>query len=487
MFSNTSSPSFRRDRLDALRAQGIEPYNHTFEKSCNLLDIRQDFSHVSHGGVDVTFDLCGRIIGFRHESGMVYVELEEQQAQMLFLLQPGVIDAASLDIFTQFVLSGDYVGFKINKIFRTGTRELAARITQWTMIAPCLYDPPFDESVDVHQHRHLQLVVDRTVRRRFLQRSKIIRYLRSFLETRFDFFETILPAPHPDTPPDVRRANLTRLLVGGIEAIYDIVNITGEESLTHCGYPESQLLDCYKTFSSVSDMMHLIEQMICELSVEFFGGYHISNTHYESTSWHDISHHLSDDEHKTVVHTLNLSPRWRIESFYPLVQRVTGIDFDAITSPADALEAAHSRNIDLSGAATHSVAAIALAVAKQVVFPTLIQPTFVTAFPAETHAAYKRHGTQPDTTNCFELYVKGLCLATGGTPHNEPDEVERALDISAAAASPEVHLARERLIHAMQCGLPPVGCFHLSIDRLVMLLTNARDIRSIVYFPVADA
>lgn len=481
-FEPISPNPLRQQRIEKMEAEGIIPYAAKFAKTSNIIDVRQDFSYVDYDGQDIEFNLCGRVTGIREMDDQLLIELEEGLVRLQFVVEEEILGAAGFKSIKQYILTGDWVGFTIDRVYRLPNRELAARVRHWAMLAPSLVDMPVDSLYDTHRYRHLELAVDVSARRRFIARSRIVRYIRTFLEEQFDFLETPVSLNIDHMTPYEHAFWLNRLISGGIEAVYEIAPISGEESLYWCGYPHSHRLSCFRSMADTTEMIRLIRRLIRELATEFVGHRQLSRSTGQS-AWQEFLSRNSDDTAQEEV--IDLNNQWRSVRFYDLIFQMTGIDFYPMESLAAAQDAATQKLGFSTLEPVTSIGAFLIQMAQTLVFPTLIQPTFVVDFPPEAQPFARRNGNSR-TISYFELFMDGARVAAGNDEINDPRQLEESFGDqhdNVAHRSPE---QRESLCHALTCGQPPSASLQICIERLIMLLCRVDDVRKIVYFPIQE-
>lgn len=481
-FEPISPNPLRQQRIEKMEAEGIIPYAAKFSKTSNIIDVRQDFSYVDYDGQDIEFNLCGRVTDVHLLDDQLLIELEEGLVRLQLVVEEAVIGASGFTSIQKFVLMGDWAGFTIDRVFRLPNRELAARVRHWAMLAPSLVDMPVDSLYDTHRYRHLELAVDVTARRRFIARSRIVRYIRAFLEEQFDFLETPVSLSIDHITPYQHAFWLSRLISGGIEAVYEIAPISGEESLYWCGYPHSHRLSCLRSMTDTTEIMRLIRRLIRELATEFIGHRQLSRSAGRS-AWQEYFTRTSDETVGQDI--IDLNDQWQTIRFYDLLFQTTGIDFYSLETLAEARSTAQQRLGFSLEQPVSTIGAFALQVAQALVFPTLIQPTFVMDFPPEAQPFAKRNGDNR-IISYFELFLDGARVAAGNDEINDPRELEESFSeqhVGAADRSPE---QIESIGHALICGQPPAASLQISIERLIMLLCRVDDVRKIVYFPIQE-
>lgn len=481
-FDPISPNPLRQQRIQKMEAEGIIPYAAKFSKTSNIIDVRQDFSYVDYDGQDIEFNLCGRVTDVRALDDQLLIELEEGLVRLQFVVEEAVLGASVFTSIKKFVLTGDWVGFTIDRVFRLTNRELAARVRSWTMLAPSLVDIPVDSLYDTHRYRHLELAIDLTARRRFIARSRMVRYIRAFLEDQFDFLETPVSFNHDHATLYQHAFRLNRLLSGGIEAVYEIAPISGKESLYWCGYPHSHRLSCFRSMTDTSEMMRLIRRLVRELATEFVGHRRLSRS-ASLSAWQEFLVRSSDETAQEDV--IDLNNQWRSVRFYDLVFQATGIDFYHMDSLSSMQDAARQTLGFSTQEPVTSIGPFLIQLAQTLVFPTLTQPTFIVDFPPEAQP-FARRNSDSRTISYFELFIDGARIAAGNDEINDPRQMNDSFSEQQAMAAFRSPEQSDGFGHALTCGQPPSASLQISIERLIMLLCRVDDVRKIVYFPIEE-
>ncbi len=477
----------RRAKLAALRAEG-QAYPNRFRPEHHAADL-----HAAYGASDAaTLEasrpaamVAGRVVANRDFGKASFVVLEDVTGRIQTYLRRDRLDERGFALARSLDL-GDLIGVE-GTVFRTRKGELTVEVSRIVMLAKCLHAPPEKwhglSDVEIrYRKRYLDLIANREVRDVFIARAKILAGLRRFLVER-DYVEVETPilqtiaggaAARPflthhnalDLDLQLRIAPelfLKRLLVGGFERVFEIGRNFRNEGISTQHNPEFTMLEFYQAYSTWEDLLPLLEEMIGGLAREITGS--------------------------TVVpygeHQLDFGPGWRRISLLEETARVAACD------PADLRHPEKVREI----AARHGVAippgagpgGIATAIFEHLVEPGLVQPTFVTGFPAEVSPLARANDEDPFLVDRFELYVATRELANGFSELNDPDD-QRARFLaqleSRARGDAEAHPMDEDYVHALEYGMPPAAGCGLGVDRLTMFLCNAPSIRDVILFPL---
>jgi len=526
MTNRKSEIDIRLERVRTLELQGINPYPHDFTRTNTLLQIRtQHDGQVDTHGKSINLNLAGRVMNVRTMGKLVFVDVEDRDSRLQFILQPGFTSAEIISNFKEFVFRGDWIGFAVDHIFVTGKGELSARVSKWTMLAPCLL--PLPHHIGGHERqrkeRYIHLAVEQRTRQRFVTRSKIVRHVRRFLEDEYGLLEVKTPAIQPiyggaEARPFTTYINdaktsgflrispetyLKRLVVGGLEGVYEICTNYRNEGIDWSHYPEFQMMECYLSPADLSDMMTLTERLISGIAFSLHGSHELEWQSRDQmkraaslqdkatplTSESDFQDELSeqaDFRYETVM--LDLTPPWPRRSIYGMALEATGVDFLNLTTIEQAVEVARSMGLQVKQDHTFtSIGGVALFVVDELIYPTLIQPTFVVDFPFEECPLTKRHRQDPRLAERFELFINGMEFANAYTELTDPREQEAQFVRQAEKrdrGDEEAQQTDDDYVNALKYGLPPTGGLGIGIDRLVMLMTSAADIRDVIFFPI---
>ena len=485
-FQNGNRP-LHHSRMRTLEANDITPYAFTFDRSCHLIDIQQDFGCVLPGTTGQILDLrlCGRVKHIHLAEEGIFFDIEDQLTLLQFTLEYDQVGVEAVTDFQANVCPGDYVGFSVYRISRTVAGELTAYAYHWVMLAPYLRPVlPADGDTISDLMRPL------AARENLVLRSKLVRKLRRSLEDWYDFLEVSLPTR--DLPPKVNATfestsdpeqkllapeeSLLQLVSTGFETIYQLASVAHQNI-------SSEHLYAYMTPADKNDMMGLTERLFRELGLELRGG-----TVLPWVSKDQLQLNAAGEDERKHPHTstgavmIDLGALWQQRPFYDLVAEITHVDFLHLTSPDEAVRIASALNVQgIVRGPDLRVGDVALAVFDQLVAPTLVQPTFVVDFPVETCRRAKRYSHNNRLIACAKLFINGLEFAQVETVATDLHESTERCSPQAPSTESENHGGTSPM-PALRYGLPKVGSLVLNIDQLVMLFTGALDIRSVQFF-----
>jgi lysyl-tRNA synthetase class 2 len=477
----------RRAKLVDLRARGVAYPNH-FAPADHAGTL-----HASHDAADAATleaakhpaKVAGRVVAKRDMGKASFVVVEDASGRIQTYLRRDRLSAEQ-GLLARTLDLGDLIGVS-GTVFRTRTGELTVEASELVLLAKCLHPLPekWHGLTDVeirYRKRYLDLIANRDVREAFLSRSKILAGIRRFLVER-DYVEVETPilqtiaggaAARPflthhntlDLDLQLRIAPelfLKRLLVGGFERVFEIGRNFRNEGISTQHNPEFTMLEFYQAYATWEDLLPLVEEMFGGLARELTGG--------------------------TVVpcgeHRIDLGPGWRRISLIDEAARAAGCPAQDLRDPGLARQVAERHGVPVPPGA--GAGGIATALFEHLVESELVQPTFVTGFPAEVSPLARANDADPFVVDRFELYVAGRELANGFSELNDPDD-QRARFLSQlesrAAGDGEAHPMDEDYVHALEHGMPPAAGCGVGIDRLVMLLCNAASIRDVILFPL---
>jgi lysyl-tRNA synthetase class 2 len=477
----------RRAKLAELRAQGWA-YPNQFTPTHRARALHDAYDATDGAALDEAkhaAQVAGRVVAKRDMGKASFVVVEDVTGRIQTYLRRDRLSedqgalARTLDL-------GDVVGVA-GTIFRTRTGELTVEASRLVLLAKCLHALPekWHGLTDVeirYRKRYLDLIANGEVRQTFLARARVLASIRRFLVER-DYVEVETPilqtiaggaAAKPfltqhntlDLPLQLRIAPelfLKRLLVGGFERVFEIGRNFRNEGISTQHNPEFTMLEFYQAYASWRDLLPLVEEMIGGLARELTGS--------------------------TVVpcgdHQIDLGPGWKRLSLLDESARAAGCEPGELRDAERARQIAERHGVPIPPAA--GAGGIATALFEHFVEPGLIQPTFVTGFPAEVSPLARANDDDPFVVDRFELYVAGRELANGFSELNDPDDQRGrflAQIESRAKGDGEAHPMDEDYVHALEHGMPPAAGCGVGIDRLVMLLCNAPSIRDVVLFPL---
>lgn len=471
----------RRKKMENLRRQGIDPFGRRFPRTHLSQEIIDNFPVCENREVRV----AGRIISLRTHGKAGFAHLADFAGKIQIYARLDVLGEESYQRFTNLDL-GDIIGV-CGRVFRTRRGEITVEVKEWEMLCKALRPLPEKwhglKDVDLrYRRRYLDLISNPESREVFIRRSAIISRIRRFLDDE-GFMEVETPvlsliAGGGHARPFVTHHNaldleLTlrialelyhkRLIVGGLEKIYEIGRCFRNEGISTKHNPEFTMLELYQAFADLTDMMTLAEELISTVAVEVLGTFHLT---YQGKE-------------------IDLTPPWPRVSMPAMIREETGLDWLAIETDEEAVAAGEKLGLDLTGKKTK--AQVLDELLSVYVEPKLVQPTFLTDYPLEISPLAKKKADNPRLTQRFELFINGWEVANAFTELNDPlDQRERfvAQAKEKAKGNEEAMEWDEEFLIALEHGMPPTGGMGIGIDRLVMILTGAVSIRDVLLFPL---
>ena len=470
----------RRDKIDALRDKGIEPFSGRFERTAFSSDIKNDFE--SFEGKSVI--IAGRIMARREHGKTAFVNVADMHGSIQVYVRLDRLGEEAFDNFIALYDIGDIIGVE-GEVFKTQKGEISIKSTSITMLTKGLLPLPekYHGLKDVelrYRQRYVDLIMNPEVKDTFITRSKIIKEIRNYLD-REDFLEVETPVLHPlaggaSARPFITHHNtldmtlymrialelhLKRLLVGGIERVYEIGRVFRNEGMSVRHNPEFTLLELYQAYGDLSDMMNIAENMIGDVATKVLGTTQVT---YQGTE-------------------IDFKPPWNRISMVEAVKKYSGVDFSALKDDAEARAACEGK---VATPANISKGELLNEMFEAFVEEHLIQPTFVYDYPIEISPLAKRKEDDAKFTYRYEAFVFGRELINAFSELNDPiDQKERFLKQVERKESgdDEAQPYDEDFITALEYGMPPAGGLGIGIDRLVMFLTDSPSIRDVIIYP----
>ena len=466
---------FRQQRLahlEILKTAGHRPYGRSFARTGALAAVRAGFAE----GRAVR--LAGRVVAVREMGKSVFAHLQDGTDKFQIYVQKAALGDEQFAAFRALDL-GDFIGVE-GELFTTRTGEQSAKVARFELLAKALHPLPEKwhglHDVELrYRQRYLDLIANPEVRKVFDLRSRLLSYIRGFLEAR-GFFEVETPVLQAlaggaiatpfktfynalGQPMYMRIAPelyLKRLLVGGYDKVFELGKNFRNEGLDRSHNPEFTMLELYEAYGDMRTMMRLVEDLVSGAARELCGTLQVGLEGQEK---------------------IDLTPPWRVATFHELVRERAGADW--FEKPvAAAREWARAQELDIPAEMDH--AQITHEVYGKLVEKTLMAPTFVTRLPAELVPLAKRCEDDPAVVDVFELVVRGRELAPGYTELNDPLDQRARLEEQAAGDAGKLD---EDFLRALEHGMPPAGGMGIGIDRLVMVLTGAESVRDVMLFP----
>lgn len=472
---------FRRAKLAELQQQGNDPFQKVkYDVTHHSTDITENFEKMEGQSVS----LAGRLMSKRGMGKVSFCDMQDRLGRIQLYVRRDNVGEEEYKEFKKLDL-GDLIGVE-GTVFRTQKGEISIQVMKYTLLAKSLLPLPEKwhglKDVDTrYRQRYLDLIVNPGSRDALEKRSKIVSAMRRYLDTR-GYMEVETPvlntipggaAARPfithhntlDIDMYLRIAtelHLKRLIVGGMEKVYEIGRIFRNEGMDTKHNPEFTTIELYEAYTDYYGMMDLAENMVRAIAQEVLGTTHITYQGQE----------------------IDLETPWKRWTMTEAVKHYTGIDFDTIKTDEEAIAAAKSVGIEIEGEMARGNVLNLLFEEK--VEENLVQPTFIMDYPVEVSPLTKRKPDKPELTERFELFVTGRELANAYSELNDPiDQRERFMRQMElrAKGDEEANMIDEDFLTALEYGMPPTGGIGMGIDRLVMLLTDSPSIRDVLFFP----
>ena len=473
----------RRDKLAGLKNDGKDPFQITkFDFDAYAADIKADYEKYE----GKTVRIAGRMMSRRIMGKASFANVQDTNGNIQLYVSRNDIGDDNYAAFKKYDI-GDIVGIE-GVVFKTKTEEISIHTTAITLLSKSLLPLPekFNGLKDTDtrfRQRYVDLIVNPDVKRNFIIRSQFIKFMRKYLDD-MNYIEVETPvlntiAGGASARPFITHHNtlnldmymriatelpLKRLIVGGMDRVYEIGRIFRNEGMDPKHNPEFTSVELYQAYADFHDMMDIAEGIISGAAKEILGTYEVE--------W--------------MGEKIDLTPGWRRLTMVDAVKEYVGIDFAAITDDAEAVAAAEAKGVELSDTADKTWGNALYACFDQRVEEKLIQPTFITMYPVEVSPLTKASPEDPRVTERFELFICHSELANAYSELNDPDvqreRFEKQLELR-DRGDDEAEMLDEDFLTALQYGMPPTGGMGIGVDRAVMLLTNSDTIREVILFP----
>lgn len=477
----------RREKLKSLREKGLDPFGGKFERTNQSKELFTLYGETEKEALDekeVSVTIAGRIMTKRGKGKAGFAHIQDLTGQIQLYVRKDAVGDDAYEIFNSADI-GDIVGVT-GLIFKTKVGELSVKVNSFELLTKALRPLPekYHGLKDVEQRyrqRYLDLITNPESKETFIARSKIIQAMRRYLDDN-GYLEVETPMLHSiaggaSARPFITHHNaldmtlymriaielhLKRLIVGGLEKVYEIGRVFRNEGISTRHNPEFTMIELYEAYADYQEIMNLTENLVAHIAKEVLGTTKVTYGEHE----------------------VDLTPQWKRLHMVEAVKEVTGVDFWKEMTTEEARQLAKEHGVEIT---EHMLFGhIVNEFFEQKVEETLIQPTFIYGHPVEISPLAKKNADDPRFTDRFELFIVGREHANAFTELNDPiDQRERfeAQLVEKEQGNDEAHEMDHDFIEALEYGMPPTGGLGIGIDRLVMLLTNAPSIRDVLLFP----
>ena len=479
----TDQVRIRREKLAALQQEGRDPFQQTkYTVTSDAAAIKADFAGME--GRDVS--LAGRIMSKRGMGKVLFCDLQDHTGRIQLYVKFDEMPEAQFQDFKKYDI-GDIVGVE-GDVFQTQRGETSVRVHKATLLSKSLLPLPekFHGLTDTetrYRQRYVDLIVNPEVRRTFEIRSKFVSFVRRYLDGR-GYMEVETPVLNTISGGATARPFIThhntldidmymriatelhlkRLVVGGLERVYEIGRIFRNEGMDPKHNPEFTTVELYEAYADFNDMMDLFEELLSSAAKEILGTYQV----------------------KWQGEDIDLAPGWPRLTMAEAVKQYLGADFMAISTDAEAEALAKSVGVELGPEKDHTWGNFLYECFDQKVEGMLVQPTFITMHPVDVSPLAKRSPADPRLTERFELFIcrseMGNAFSELNDPIDQKERFQKQVELR-EGGDEEAGMMDEDYINALEYGLPPTGGLGIGIDRCAMLLTGADSIRDVILFP----
>ncbi|MGN1357872.1 MAG: lysine--tRNA ligase [Bacilli bacterium] len=484
----TDQELIRREKANRLKEMGLDPYGQRFDRNAFSRDIKEKYQSVEHDefeNITDEYTVAGRIMFIRKMGKASFFTIQDKTGSIQIYISINDVGEDSYNLFKTADI-GDIVGVS-GRVMKTRTGEITIKCLKYTHLVKALRPLPekFHGLTDIeerYRRRYVDLIMNEDSKNIAFVRPKIIKCIRNFMDNR-GFTEVETPVlstllTGASARPFITHHNtqnldmylrialelpLKRLLVGGMEAVYEIGRVFRNEGMDPRHNPEFTLMEAYLAYSDLDGMMDLTETMFKTIAKEVFGKY--------TYNWYGFE--------------INLDGPWKKISMVDAIKEKTGIDFKQEMSVDEAVKLAKEHNIELEKH-EHNVGHIINKFFEKYVEETLIQPTFLYGHPIEISPLTKKNPDDPRFVDRFELFIGGKEFCNAYTELNDPiDQLERFTDQlkERELGNDEANDIDMDFVEALEYGMPPTGGIGYGIDRLCMLFTEQDSIRDVILFP----
>ena len=474
--------SVRKEKQELLKEAGIDPYPQERGTFRGSSDLHEEFGALSAEEIEqknAFISFAGRIVAFRDFGKSCFIHVQDRQGRTQVYARKDTLKSPDYDLFKKFDV-GDIIAVD-GKLFKTRTGELTIVAETIKLLTKSLRPLPekwhgLKDVEERYRRRYVDLIVNQKVRDVFLRRARIIESLRAFLTER-DFIEVetpmmqVLPGGAVAKPFKTHHnalgidlylriapeLYLKRLIVGGLERIFEINRNFRNEGVSVRHNPEFTMLEFYQAYATYEDLMDLTEEMVSTLVFTLFGSFTVTYSGNE----------------------INFERPWKRITMEQALVEFGGF---VVTDGMEGLRA-RGRELAIEGVETMSRGKLITELFEKLCEERLVQPTFITEYPVEVSPLAKRSKERPEVTERFELYMSGMEIANGFNELNDPED-QKARFLDQIKEKEEGAAMDEDYIMALEYGLPPTAGEGIGIDRLTMLLTDSQSIREVILFPL---
>ncbi len=473
----------RREKLTQLQAEGMDPFWETrFQWDATSQQIKDHFDEMEGKPVKV----AGRLMSKRGMGKVSFCDLQDRDGRIQLYARQDEMDEAVYKRFKKYDI-GDIVGVD-GEVFRTQRGEMSVRAKDITLLAKSLRPLPekfhgLTDRETRYRQRYVDLIVNPEVKEAFIIRSKFIKHVRNYLDSR-GYMEVETPVLNTISGGATARPFIThhntldmdmylriatelplkRLIVGGMDRVYELGRIFRNEGMDPKHNPEFTTVELYQAYADFHDMMDLFEELLSSAAKEILGTYEVD--------W--LGQHI------------DLTPGWPRMTMAEAVKTYVGVDFMSIQSDAEAVAAAKAVGVELPETADPTWGNALYECFDQKVEEKLIQPTFITMHPVDVSPLAKRSPSDPRLTERFELFIchseMGNAFSELNDPIDQRARFQKQVELR-AKGDDEAGMMDEDFLNALEYGMPPTGGLGIGIDRCVMLLTGTDSIRDVILFP----
>ncbi|MBO8172710.1 MAG: lysine--tRNA ligase [Bacillaceae bacterium] len=478
----------RREKLKELKEKGIDPFGKKFERTHSAADILEKYDHLSKEELEELkpeASVAGRIMAKRGHGKAGFAHIQDRSGRVQIYVRLDQVGEEAYQVFEQCDI-GDIVGLK-GIVFKTKRGETSVKAQEFVLLTKSLRPLPekFHGLKDVelrYRKRYLDLIVNPDVKETFITRSRILQSMRRYLDDR-GYLEVETPTMHAiaggaAARPFITQHNaldmqlymriaielhLKRLIVGGMEKVYEIGRVFRNEGISTRHNPEFTMLELYEAYVDFHDIMALTENLIAHVAQDVLGTKKLTYQGQE----------------------VDLTPPWNRVHMVDLIKEETGVDFWQEMSDDEARRLAGEHGVEIEDHMTFGH--IVNEFFEQKVEHKLIQPTFVYGHPVAISPLAKKNEEDPRFTDRFELFIVGREHANAFTELNDPIDQRSRFEAQLKereAGNDEAHMLDEDFLESLEYGMPPTGGLGIGIDRLVMLLTDQPSIRDVLLFPL---